>query len=68
MQKLSAEKQRLYVENQKRKVDRLVEESEEAYVQLVLYERTWTDKQDRRDEPRGSVELEQVQTQQQVQQ
>ncbi|XAO24128.1 hypothetical protein I312_102918 [Cryptococcus bacillisporus CA1280] len=50
VQKLSAEKQRLYVENQKRKVDRLVEESEEAH-----------------DEPRGSVELEQVQTQQQVQ-
>lgn len=68
MQKLSAEKQRLYVENQKRKVDRLVEESEEAYAQPVLYERTWTDKQDRHDEPRGSVELEQVQTQQQVQQ
>lgn len=44
MQKLSAEKQRLYVENQKRKVDRLVEESEEAYAQPVLYERTWTDK------------------------
>ncbi|KIR32348.1 syntaxin 7 [Cryptococcus deuterogattii MMRL2647] len=50
VQKLSAEKQRLYVENQKRKVNRLVEESEEAH-----------------DEPRGSVELEQVQTQQQVQ-
>ncbi|KIR96752.1 syntaxin 7 [Cryptococcus deuterogattii 2001/935-1] len=50
VQKLSAEKQRLYVENQKRKVNKLVEESEEAH-----------------DEPRGSVELEQVQTQQQVQ-
>ncbi|AAW41517.2 t-SNARE, putative [Cryptococcus deneoformans JEC21] len=49
VQRLSAEKQRLYVENQKRKVDRLVEENEEAY-----------------DESRSSVELEQVQTQQQV--
>lgn len=68
MQKLSAEKQRLYVDNQRRKVDKLIEESEETYVQFELYERFWTDEQGRHDEPRGSVELEQVQTQQQVQQ
>ncbi|WRT67019.1 uncharacterized protein IL334_003985 [Kwoniella shivajii] len=51
VQRQSAERQRSYVENQKRKVDRLIEESEEAH-----------------DEPRSSVELEQVQAQQQVQQ
>ncbi|WWC69565.1 uncharacterized protein I206_103508 [Kwoniella pini CBS 10737] len=47
----SAERQRSFVESQKRRVDKLVEESEEAH-----------------DEPRNSVELEQVQAQQQVQQ
>ncbi|WVQ78196.1 hypothetical protein IAT38_000279 [Cryptococcus sp. DSM 104549] len=51
VQRLSAERQRTYVEKQKRNVDRLVEEAEDAH-----------------DEPRGSVELEQVQRQQQVQQ
>ncbi|KAK6902810.1 hypothetical protein I203_108069 [Kwoniella mangroviensis CBS 8507] len=47
----SAERQRSFVESQKRRVDKLVEESEEAH-----------------EEPRSSVELEQVQAQQQVQQ
>ncbi|WWD15826.1 hypothetical protein CI109_100250 [Kwoniella shandongensis] len=51
VQRLSAERQRSFVESQKRKVDRLVEESEESH-----------------DEPRGSLELEQVQAQHQVQQ
>ncbi|WVN85213.1 uncharacterized protein L203_100358 [Cryptococcus depauperatus CBS 7841] len=50
VQRLSAEKQKVYIEKQKRKVDRMVEEGEDSA----------------HDEPRGSVELERVQTQAQA--
>lgn len=61
--RLSAEKQRSFVENQKRRVEELVDDDRCV---ALCDEVVMTDF--RIDEPRGSVELEQVQTQQQAQQ